>query len=139
MSISDISIKSLDLVIALGVSVASAKWFDANVAIPIFNVNAGVLVAAALGSALSLAWGDPEPNRKVLFAQTFSSIFFGAIGATLLSRGFKLQWAMDMPGAFAFVMGATFRLFSNRAFKRAGKLIDEFEFPFFKKKKDDAE
>lgn len=134
-------IGSASATFVLGLGATSA--IDVNVTVPIFGASVVVIGAAATGAATSLAFGDPLESRFQLFAQTLAATVFGATFSVLAARGFHLQWAQELPGAFALGSAAIVRLFMPAVVARLKELIAKFELPklggiFKSKAKEDA-
>lgn len=131
MSLADAvwKIGSASATFVVGLSATSA--IDVNLTVPIFGASIVVIGAAATGAATSLAFGDPLESRFQLFAQTFAATVFGTTFSVLAARGFNLQWAQELPGAFALGSAAIVRLFMPSIVARIKELIAKFELPKF--------
>ena len=113
------------------VGLGTTSIIDVNITVPVFGVSVVVIGAAATGAATSLAFGEPLETRRKMFQQVFASTIFGATASVLLSKGFKLEWAQELPGAFALVTAAAARLFFPTIYQRVKELISKFELPKF--------
>lgn len=113
---------------AVAAAVTTIGWREQlnAIALPLVGVPALAVGAAFLGTLCSFAWGDPEPDRRRLWAVAVTGTFFGATGAALLP--FLMGWenADNLRAPLAWALGFWARHLIPPAIQRGKELIQKF-------------